>query len=231
MKLGLDTLRDPTRVLDMWKSLSAKTFGKQLFARAISLAVPYTGSISPLVLELEAGRAKVQMRDRWGVRNHLRCVHAVALMNLGEAVTGLAVMSLLPPGARGIVRELAMEYVKKARGTITGDAQVQVPAGPGRTNSRSPASSATASARSSRACGPAGASTCPKATSSMPRPAPQPRPEGPRAAAENSKALRSRRCRPSSRSRRTRLHARGRRGRRDAVKRTRAAATRSRRRR
>lgn len=131
MKLGIDTLRDPTRVLDMWKSLSAKTFGKQLFARAISLAVPYTGSISPLVLELEAGRAKVQMRDRWGVRNHLRCVHAVALMNLGEAVTGLAVMSLLPPGARGIVRELAMEYVKKARGTITGEAQVQVPAGPG----------------------------------------------------------------------------------------------------
>ncbi|MFY0537726.1 DUF4442 domain-containing protein [Nannocystis pusilla] len=97
MKLGIDTLRDPTRVLDMWKSLSAKTFGKQLFARAISLAVPYTGSISPLVLELEAGRAKVQMRDRWGVRNHLRCVHAVALMNLGEAVTGLAVMSLLRP--------------------------------------------------------------------------------------------------------------------------------------
>jgi acyl-coenzyme A thioesterase PaaI-like protein len=131
MKLGIDTLRDPTRVLDMWKSLSAKTFGKQLFARAISLAVPYTGSISPLVLELESGRAKVQMRDRWGVRNHLRCVHAVALMNLGEAVTGLAVMSLLPPGARGIVRELAMEYVKKARGTITGEARVQVPTGPG----------------------------------------------------------------------------------------------------
>ncbi|MDC0673529.1 DUF4442 domain-containing protein [Nannocystis radixulma] len=131
MKLGIESLRDPTRVLDMWKSLSVKTFGKQLFARAISLAVPYTGSIAPLVLELEAGHAKVQMRDRWSVRNHLRCVHAVALMNLGEAVTGLAVMSLLPHGARGIVTQLSMEYVKKARGTITGDAKVEVPAGPG----------------------------------------------------------------------------------------------------
>jgi acyl-coenzyme A thioesterase PaaI-like protein len=131
MKFAIESLRDPTRVLEMWKSLSAKTFGKQLFARAISLAVPYTGSISPLVLELESGRAKVQMRDRWGVRNHLRCVHAVALMNLGEAVTGLAVMSLLPHGARGIVRELSMEYLKKARGTITGEAQVEVPTGPG----------------------------------------------------------------------------------------------------
>ena len=130
MKLGIESLRDPTRILDLWKSLSAKTFGKQLFARAIALAVPYTGSVAPLVLELEPGRAKVQS-DRWGVRNHLRCVHAVALMNLGEAVTGLAVISLLPPGARGIVTELGMEYLKKARGTITGDAQVEIPAGPG----------------------------------------------------------------------------------------------------
>jgi acyl-coenzyme A thioesterase PaaI-like protein len=131
MKFGIESLRDPTRILDMWKSLSVKTFGKQLFARAIALAVPYTGSIAPLVLELEAGRAKVQMRDRWSVRNHLRCVHAAALMNLGEATTGLAVVSLLPPGARGIVTELTMEYLKKARGTITGDARVEIPGGPG----------------------------------------------------------------------------------------------------
>lgn len=131
MKLSIDSLRDPTRVLELWKSLSEKTFGKQLFARAIALAVPYTGSVSPLVTELSPGHARVQIRDRWGVRNHLKCVHAVALMNLGEAVTGLAVMSSLPPGARGIVRELSMEYLKKARGTITGEAQVSVPTASG----------------------------------------------------------------------------------------------------
>jgi acyl-coenzyme A thioesterase PaaI-like protein len=131
MKFDIDALRDPSRILELWKRLSAKKLGKQLFARAIALAVPYTGSISPLVLELEDGHAKVQMRDRWGVRNHLRCVHAVALMNLGEAVTGLAVLSRLPPGSRGIVRELAMEYIKKARGTITGEARVEAEFAPG----------------------------------------------------------------------------------------------------
>jgi acyl-coenzyme A thioesterase PaaI-like protein len=93
--------------------------------------VPYTASVSPQVLELEPGHAKVQIRDRWGVRNHLKCVHAVALMNLGEAVTGLAVMSRMPHGARGIVRELSMEYIKKARGTITGEARVELPTEPG----------------------------------------------------------------------------------------------------
>jgi acyl-coenzyme A thioesterase PaaI-like protein len=131
MKLGIDSLRDPTKVLEMWRSLSVKTFGKQLFSRALGLAAPYTGTVSPQVLELEPGHARIQIRDRWGVRNHLKSVHAVALMNLGEAVTGLAAMSLLPSGGRGIVRELSMEYVKKARGTITGESRVEIPTTPG----------------------------------------------------------------------------------------------------
>jgi acyl-coenzyme A thioesterase PaaI-like protein len=131
MNLGIDALRDPTKISELWKSLSAKTFGKQLFSRMLGLMAPYTGTVSPLVVALEPGHAKVQIRDRWGVRNHLKSVHAVALMNLGEAATGLAVMSALPTGARGIVRELAMEYVKKARGTITAESRVEVPAAPG----------------------------------------------------------------------------------------------------
>ncbi|HEY8379097.1 MAG TPA: hotdog fold domain-containing protein [Nannocystis sp.] len=131
MKLGLDVLRDPTKIPDLWKKLSARTFGKQLFSRAIGLMAPYTGTVSPLVLELEPGHAKVQIRDHWIVRNHLKSIHAVALINLGEAATGLAVMSALPTGARGIVRELAMEYVKKARGTITAESRVEIPHEPG----------------------------------------------------------------------------------------------------
>lgn len=131
MKLGLDSLRDPTKVLDTWKSLADKPFGKQLFSRMVGLMAPYTGTISPLVLELAAGHARVQIRDRWGLRNHLRSVHAIALMNLGEATTGLAVMSQVPAGGRGIPRELSMEYIKKARGTITCESRVELPTAPG----------------------------------------------------------------------------------------------------
>lgn len=131
MKLGLDTLRDPTQVLATWKKLVEKPFGKQLFSRAIGLMAPYTGTIHPQVIELEPGHARVQLRDRWTVRNHLKSVHAVALMNLGEAATGLAAMSILPSGGRGIVLELAMEYVKKARGTITAEAFAVLPTEPG----------------------------------------------------------------------------------------------------
>jgi acyl-coenzyme A thioesterase PaaI-like protein len=131
MKLGLDSLRDPTKILDTWNSLAPKPFGKQLFSRMLGLMAPYTGTISPLVVELSAGHARVQIRDRWSLRNHLRSVHAIALMNLGEATTGLAVMSLVPAGGRGIPRELNMEYIKKARGTITAESTVTLPTEPG----------------------------------------------------------------------------------------------------
>jgi acyl-coenzyme A thioesterase PaaI-like protein len=109
--IDLKTLR-PT-ISSLWARTSRLPMGNRVFSTLIGRAAPYTGTIRP------------------SIRNHLRSVHAIALMNLGEVATGLAVMHAVDGRGRGIVTGLRMEYVKKARGTITATCDEAVPLSPG----------------------------------------------------------------------------------------------------
>ena len=110
-------------IRDAWDKLSLVPGGRSVFSRLVGVAAPYTGSIGASVLELRVGYAKVELTDRRKVRNHLDCVHAVALANLAELTGNAAVAYSLPDDARFIVAGMSIDYLKKARGTITGTAE------------------------------------------------------------------------------------------------------------
>ncbi len=117
------------RLLRYWRRLRPVPGGRRLFSWIVGRAAPYTGSIRPGIVELEPGRCVVVMRDRRRLRNHLRSIHAIALANLGEVASGLALVTALPDGVRGIPTALRVDYRKKARGRLeaTGTADPPTP--------------------------------------------------------------------------------------------------------
>ncbi|MDX8382104.1 MAG: DUF4442 domain-containing protein [Ghiorsea sp.] len=107
-----------TRILKLWLKLGNSTFGRFMFSRLLGLFVPYSGSVRPLVLQLKPGYSLVQLKEHRGIRNHLRSVHAIALANVGELASGLAMLVALPDDVKAIVVKLDIQYLKKARGTL-----------------------------------------------------------------------------------------------------------------
>jgi acyl-coenzyme A thioesterase PaaI-like protein len=113
-------------ILSQWRRLSAIPGGGWLFSKVLGWQVPYSGSVSPRVLVLEPGLARVRITERRALRQHLGSVHAIALMNVAELASGLAMMGALPAGMRGIVTKIGIEYFKKARGVLVAESRCAV---------------------------------------------------------------------------------------------------------
>jgi acyl-coenzyme A thioesterase PaaI-like protein len=113
-------------IREQWQRWSGRPGGRRVFSWLLGKLVPYTGSMGARVEELRPGYARATLRDRRRVRNHLRSVHAIAMMNLAELVTGLALNYAMRPDTRSILTGLSIRYQKKARGLLTAEATAPV---------------------------------------------------------------------------------------------------------
>ena len=106
------------RSYDGWFSVfSSVPCGRRAFSSLIGVIAPYTASIGATLQEVSASSVTASMPDRPWLRNPFSSVHAIALANLGELTTGIAVLSALQglKSVRGIPVAVNTSYEKKAR--------------------------------------------------------------------------------------------------------------------
>ena len=121
------------RALAAWKKLEPKPLGKALFSRFICFKAPYFATISPRFEELRPGFARVSMKKRRGVTNHIGTVHAIAMCNLAELAAGTLTEVSIPESMRWLPKGMTVEYLKKSDGGIRAVATLpEVAEGPGR---------------------------------------------------------------------------------------------------
>jgi len=115
------------RLLRAWRTLEPLPGGRFFFACLVRWMIPYTGSVWPRVESLAPGHARISIKQRRRLEQHLGSIHAIAIANVAEFASGAAMSTALPPGYRGIVTKMQLEYFKKARGVITAEAKTALP--------------------------------------------------------------------------------------------------------
>lgn len=119
--------------LELWKRCEKLPFGKAVFSRIISWKAPYFGSIRPRFEEFRPGFARVSMRKRRAVTNHIGTVHAIAMCNLAELAAGTMTEVSIPASMRWLPKGMTVEYLKKAESDVEAHASLaDIAEGPGR---------------------------------------------------------------------------------------------------
>jgi acyl-coenzyme A thioesterase PaaI-like protein len=84
--------------------------------------VKFAGTGAVQILELEEGRAVLQMQNRGKVQNHIGTIHASAMGLLAESATGIVLGMTLPDSKIPLMKATHIDYVRRANGTLRAEA-------------------------------------------------------------------------------------------------------------
>ncbi|NNG40474.1 DUF4442 domain-containing protein [Flexivirga sp. ID2601S] len=107
-----------TSTYQLYRRLSARPLGKQVFGIGFMLRAPYFSTVQPQVLEMAPNRAVVRIRKWWGVHNHIGTIHAIAVANGMEAAMGLLAEATVKPGTRWIPKGIELHYLAKVTSAV-----------------------------------------------------------------------------------------------------------------
>lgn len=105
-------------ILKLYEKLNSFPCGNCIFNLGVSFKAPFFRTIRPNVITLESSRCKVQMKERWGVKNHIGTINAAAMCTIAELTEGLAIDAIIPSTLRWIPKGMTVSYLKKGKGTL-----------------------------------------------------------------------------------------------------------------
>jgi acyl-coenzyme A thioesterase PaaI-like protein len=114
------------KLMNAYKQCQKLPFGmgNWAFSKAVSYKAPYFRTIKPMFHTFKPGFVMVTIKNKWGVQNHLKSVHAGAMCNLAELTAGSMLEATLPTTMRWLPKGMDVEYLKMAKTGLTATCKI-----------------------------------------------------------------------------------------------------------
>ncbi|CBL44764.1 Conserved hypothetical protein [gamma proteobacterium HdN1] len=117
-------MSETNAILSYWNKLSGVPGGKRIFSKAVQFKAPYFRSVNAQIEELRPNYARLTLKKRRAVENHIGTVHVIAICNLLEMAMGTVAEVSVPKHLRWIPKGMSVDYTAKAGSDITGIAEI-----------------------------------------------------------------------------------------------------------
>ncbi|WKE65005.1 DUF4442 domain-containing protein [Gallaecimonas kandeliae] len=96
-----------------------KSWQGAALSRLFNGAVKFAGTAGIRITQADFGEARMVLRNKGKVQNHIKGVHAAATALLGESVTGLVFGLNVPDNRLPLLKAMEVNYLRRAKGSLS----------------------------------------------------------------------------------------------------------------